>query len=177
MKYIITTEKTAKQFSLKLSFAFLEFMPILRRCFRLVLCSILMTSSITIWALYFWWRRNGFRRFKSGQCFCVDVVADVCWSFHKPGCEKMNFPQSSNEARATFLVNLAGVYSLRSEFDKARKCLQQVRTRSFTILNTWKFFRNGYRRIFADYILSNYIHLALLTLCNLQWATWRSLIL
>jgi len=42
------------------------------------------------------------------------------------GCEKMNFPQSLNEARATFLVNLAGVYSLRSEFDKARKCLQQA---------------------------------------------------
>lgn len=40
----------------------------------------------------------------------------------------MNFPQSLNEARASFLVNLAGVYSLRSEFDKARKCLQQVRT-------------------------------------------------
>ena len=118
--------------------------------------------------LYLWRRRNGFRRFKSGQCFCVDVVADVCWFFHKPGCEKMNFPQSSNEARATFLVNLAGVYSLRSEFDKARKCLQQVRTHSFTILNTWKFFRNGYRRIVADCILSNYTHVALLTLCNLQ---------
>lgn len=41
-------------------------------------------------------------------------------------CEKMYFPQSLSEARASFLVNLAGVYSLRSEFDKARKCLQQV---------------------------------------------------
>ena len=38
----------------------------------------------------------------------------------------MYFPQSLSEARASFLVNLAGVYSLRSEFDKARKCLQQV---------------------------------------------------
>ena len=38
----------------------------------------------------------------------------------------MYFPQSLSEARATFLINLAGVYSLRSEFDKARKCLQQV---------------------------------------------------
>jgi len=47
----------------------------------------------------------------------------------------MNFPQSLNEARATFLVNLAGVYSLRSEFDKARKCLQQVRIKSFEPLN------------------------------------------
>ncbi|KAJ7323151.1 CCR4-NOT transcription complex subunit 10 [Desmophyllum pertusum] len=42
------------------------------------------------------------------------------------GCDKMNFPQSLSEARASFLVNLAGVYSLRSEFDKARKCLQQA---------------------------------------------------
>ncbi|KAK2564689.1 CCR4-NOT transcription complex subunit 10 [Acropora cervicornis] len=41
-------------------------------------------------------------------------------------CEKMYFPQSLSEARASFLVNLAGVYSLRSEFDKARKCLQQA---------------------------------------------------
>ena len=78
----------------------------------------------------------------------------------------MNFPQSSNEARSTFLVNLAGVYSLRSEFDKARKCLQQVS--SFTTLNTWKFFGNDFRRIFADYILSNIcIHEALVTLSNL----------
>ena len=38
----------------------------------------------------------------------------------------MYFPQSLGEARASFLVNLAGVYGLRSEFDKARKCLQQV---------------------------------------------------
>ena len=42
-------------------------------------------------------------------------------------CEKMYFPQSLSEARASFLVNLAGVYSLRGEFDKARKCLQQVK--------------------------------------------------
>lgn len=48
------------------------------------------------------------------------------------GCEKMNFPQSSNEARSTFLVNLAGVYSLRSEFDKARKCLQQACSLGFS---------------------------------------------
>lgn len=41
-------------------------------------------------------------------------------------CDKINFPESLNEARASFLVNLAGVYSLRSEFDKARKCLQQA---------------------------------------------------
>lgn len=65
---------------------------------------------------------------KVASFFCINVVADVCWFVHKPGCEKMNFPQSLNEARASFLVNLAGVYSLRSEFDKARKCLQQVRT-------------------------------------------------
>lgn len=38
----------------------------------------------------------------------------------------MTFPETLNEARSSFLVNLAGVYSLRSEFDKARKCLQQV---------------------------------------------------
>lgn len=57
----------------------------------------------------------------------------------------MNFPQSLNEARATFLVNLAGVYSLRSEFDKARKCLQQVRIKSFEPLNKWKLSRNGFR--------------------------------
>ena len=43
----------------------------------------------------------------------------------------MYFPQSLSEARASFLVNLAGVYSLRSEFDKARKCLQQVNTHFF----------------------------------------------
>lgn len=41
-------------------------------------------------------------------------------------CEKMTFPETLNEARSSFLVNLAGVYSLRSEFDKARKCLQQA---------------------------------------------------
>ncbi|XP_068694299.1 CCR4-NOT transcription complex subunit 10-like isoform X2 [Montipora foliosa] len=47
--------------------------------------------------------------------------------FSKPhACEKMYFPQSLSEARASFLVNLAGVYSLRGEFDKARKCLQQA---------------------------------------------------
>ena len=56
----------------------------------------------------------------------------------------MTFPQSLNEARATFLVNLAGVYSLRSEFDKARKCLQQVRIHSFTTLNMWKFSTGAY---------------------------------
>jgi len=73
----------------------------------------------------------------------------------------MNFPQSLNEARATFLVNLAGVYSLRSEFDKARKCLQQVRSHAFTTLNMFKFSRDGFMRIFADSSLSNYIHEAL----------------
>lgn len=47
-------------------------------------------------------------------------------------CEKMYFPQSLSEARASFLVNLAGVYSLRSEFDKARKCLQQACTQGYS---------------------------------------------
>lgn len=57
----------------------------------------------------------------------MSVVADhVCWCVYLTGCEKVTFPQSLNEARSSFLVNLAGVYSLRSEFDKARKCLQQV---------------------------------------------------
>ena len=50
----------------------------------------------------------------------------VFFCFYSTACEKMYFPQSLSEARASFLVNLAGVYSLRSEFDKARKCLQQV---------------------------------------------------
>ncbi|XP_073243315.1 CCR4-NOT transcription complex subunit 10-like isoform X3 [Porites lutea] len=47
-------------------------------------------------------------------------------------CEKMYFPQSLGEARASFLVNLAGVYGLRSEFDKARKCLQQACTQGLS---------------------------------------------
>ena len=47
----------------------------------------------------------------------------------------MFFPQSLGEARASFLVNLAGVYGLRSEFDKARKCLKQVLS-FFLFVNT-----------------------------------------
>lgn len=90
-------------------------------------------------------------------CFFGDnVAADGCWFVHKPGCEKMNFPQSLNEARATFLVNLAGVYSLRSEFDKARKCLQQVRIKSFNPSISESCLAMASGVIYAHYILSNY---------------------
>ena len=37
------------------------------------------------------------------------------------------YPASVQVARATMLLNLACAHSLRSEWDKARKCLKQVR--------------------------------------------------
>lgn len=36
------------------------------------------------------------------------------------------FPQNVVEARATFLINLAGAHCLRDEYDKAKKCLYQA---------------------------------------------------
>ena len=73
--------------------------------------------------------------------FCISVEPNqhlnyVCSSVYLTACEKINFPESLNEARASFLVNLAGVYSLRSEFDKARKCLQQVLHQNVESLST-----------------------------------------
>ena len=37
------------------------------------------------------------------------------------------YPSSVNSARTVMLFNLGSAYCLRSEYDKARKCLHQVR--------------------------------------------------
>ncbi|XP_046842122.1 CCR4-NOT transcription complex subunit 10-like [Xenia sp. Carnegie-2017] len=43
-----------------------------------------------------------------------------------PGADYSSFPQTVNEAKMTFLVNLAGAHCLREDFEKAKKCLYQT---------------------------------------------------
>lgn len=43
------------------------------------------------------------------------------------GSTANQFPQNVTEGKTMFLVNLAVAHCLREEFDKAKKCLYQVR--------------------------------------------------
>lgn len=53
------------------------------------------------------------------MCLCVCVIVA---GKQTPLC----YPSSVTSARAMMLFNLGSAYCLRSEYDKARKCLHQV---------------------------------------------------